>query len=74
MQNQSIEKAYQTLGKHIFLASRAYSSEYEPVVILAGGLSEAMLVAKERFNTSNDRAIRIEQLKATNNIQVFEID
>lgn len=66
--------AYKTISKHIFLASNAYSTEFDPFVILADNEQEALEIAMKKLQTINRRVVCLHRLKPTENEQVFVTD
>lgn len=68
------KNAYSVISKHIFLASNAFSTEYAPFVILANDSEEALKIAMRSMNTNNQRAVCLEKLSATGDMQVFTIE
>ena len=65
---KDMQKAYHTIGKHIYTARLKYGGD-KIVVILANTISEATEKAQEYFGLS---CVSVNRVQGTNDPQVYE--
>lgn len=71
MSETSVEQAYRTIAKHIYVAHSTCSSKRMELIILADAMDEAKKLAAKHLQESD---ITVKRIGTTANAQVYTID
>lgn len=62
-------KAYQTIGKHLFVAYPVYVENPQQIIIIANTLGQAENVAERHWP---DRTLCVRQVRQLENVQIYD--